>query len=120
MKNDSQDVWEGRGERGRHFREHLGLIGKLHARSRRDVEFKNGAGVAGAGIFGGALFGLGGTWIILAQGAVLGPKVQTTLVILSLALGGTAVLASAFFGLVIPHHVHHGPIDGKGCCDDEE
>jgi hypothetical protein len=116
-KESRKGMWEGHEGRHRDFHEQLGRIREVHGNSRKDVEFKKGgAGIAVAGILGGVLFGLGATWIVLSQGAALGPKVQTTLVIVALALGGVAVLTSAFFGLVIPHHVSREPGDWKDCC----
>ena len=103
-------------DEGREFHSHVDRIRMIHAMHRKDVQFKEGAGVAVAGVLGGVALALGGSWILLSQGAVLGAKVQTTLCILALALGGLVALVSAFFGLVIPHHVHREPGEWEKWC----
>jgi len=92
-----------------------GELHRLHEGGRKDVEFNNAGGVAVAGILGGVVLGLGASYLALAYGAVLGPKIQTIMVIVGLSLGGLVALTSAFFGLVIPRHVSREPKDW-GCC----
>lgn len=98
--------------------ERMAELHRLHEGGRKDVEFNNAGGVAVAGILGGVVFGLGAAYIALAHGEVLGPKIQTVMVIVGLSLGGLVALTSAFFGLVIPRHVTKEPRDW-GCCKGE-
>jgi hypothetical protein len=114
-------------ERVRDYEEHkptslperLAMLHHMHEGGRRDVEFNNAGGVAVAGILGGVILGLGAAWIGCSYGACLGPKIQTLMVIVGLALGGLVALVSAFFGLVIPRHVTKEPRDW-GCCKGDE
>jgi len=99
--------------------ERLAMLHQMHEGGRKDVEFNNAGGVAVAGILGGVVFGLGAAYIALAHGEVLGPKIQTIMVIVGLSLGGLVALTSAFFGLVIPRHVTKEPRDW-GCCKGDE
>jgi len=95
--------------------ERLHDLHRMHEGGHKDVEFNNAGGVAVAGILGGVVLGLGASYLALAYGAVLGPKIQTIMVIVGLSLGGLVALTSAFFGLVIPRHVSREPKDW-GCC----
>lgn len=95
--------------------ERLHDLHHMHEGGRKDVEFSNAGCVAVAGILGGVVLGLGASYLALAYGAVLGPKIQTVMVIVGLGLGGLVALTSAFFGLVIPRHVSKEPKEW-GCC----
>ena len=64
--------------------------------------------MAVAGALSGVAIALGGTWMVLAYGQGLGTVLCTTLVIVALAVGGGVSLVAAFFGLVMPRHMH-GP-----------
>jgi hypothetical protein len=66
--------------------------------------------VAVAGTLSGVAIALGGTWLVLAYGPALslGTTLTTTLVIIALAMGGGVSVVAAFFGLVMPRHMH-GP-----------
>jgi hypothetical protein len=94
--------------------ERLNDLHHMHEGGRKDVEFSNAGCVAVAGILGGVVLGLGASYLALAYGAVLGPKIQTVMVIVGLGLGGLVALTSAFFGLVVPKHVSREPSDW--CC----
>lgn len=76
------------------------------------VSFQKTGVVSVAGIIGGVLLSIGIPWVILNYGQVLGPRVETTIVILAICLGCLIALTSAFFGLVMPSnvdgfHSHH-------------
>lgn len=64
--------------------------------------------MAVAGTCSGVVLALGGVWLVLAYGQSLGTTLITTLVIIALAVGGGVSIVSAFFGLVMPRHMH-GP-----------
>jgi hypothetical protein len=49
---------------------------------------------------------IGVPWVLLTNGQSLGPHVLTALIIIALCIGGAVSLVSAFFGLVIPRHIH--------------
>ncbi|MGH7441250.1 MAG: hypothetical protein ACREKE_01105 [bacterium] len=68
-----------------------------------------GGRVAVAGIVAGLGIALGVPTILLSLGQNLGQVVLTVLVVLALAGGALVCVVSAFFGLVIPRHMHGGP-----------
>ena len=76
---------------------------------REAVSFGRGGSIAAVGALSGVAIALGGPWVLLAYGQVLGTPILTGLIIGALAMGGLISLVSAFFGLVIPRHVGHGP-----------
>ena len=57
------------------------------------------------GVLGGLALALGTCYIMLVHGEHLPVGVQTAVIIMALLLGGTAVLVSAFFGVVMPRSV---------------
>ena len=71
---------------------------------------------ASLGVIGGAMVTVGLPWIILAYGQHLHVAIQTTVIILSLLIGGVTVLVAAFFGAVMPSSV--GGVE-KSSDDDE-
>lgn len=64
--------------------------------------------MAVAGSLSGVAIALGGSWLALAYGQGLGTRLLGTLVIIALVVGAGVSLVSAFFGLVMPRHMH-GP-----------
>ncbi|GEM_PF-5829773 len=105
---------EGRGGRGNwdqdaFHREMEEKFKRSFLRGHGAVDFNGGGGVAVAGVLAGVGLALGGLWISLAYGQVLGHVIQTVAALTALALGGLVSLTAAFFGLVIPRHV-----EGKG------
>ena len=66
--------------------------------------------MAVAGTLSGMAIAIGGTWLVLAYGPALnlGTSLLCTLVIVALGLGCLVSLTAAFFGLVMPRHMH-GP-----------
>jgi hypothetical protein len=75
-----------------------------------ELNFGGSSAVAVAGTLSGVAIALGGTWLVLAYGPALslGTTLSTALVIVALALGGGVSVVAAFFGLVMPRHMH-GP-----------
>jgi len=66
--------------------------------------------VAVAGTLSGVAIAIGGTWLVLAYGPALnlGTNILCALVVVALGLGCLVSLTAAFFGLVMPRHMH-GP-----------
>ncbi len=77
---------------------------KIHA----NVSFGEGNFIAVTGIIGGVVLALGFSWITMAYGQALGPKLIVLFVLSGLILGGLVALTSAFFGLVMPRQVDGG------------
>jgi hypothetical protein len=72
------------------------------------LNFGGSGPVAVAGTLSGVAIALGGTWMVLAYGQGLGTGLLCTLVIVALVMGAGVSLVAAFFGLVMPRHMH-GP-----------
>jgi hypothetical protein len=81
------------------------------------VRFGEGNSIATTGILSGVAIAVGGPWVLLAFGQSLGIYVLTGLIILCVLCGGALSVVAAFFGLVIPRHVHGGLADTKGWMD---
>ena len=75
-----------------------------------ELNFGGSSAVAVAGTLSGVALAIGGTWLVLAYGPALnlGTPLLCTLVIVALSLGCLVSLTAAFFGLVMPRHMH-GP-----------
>lgn len=81
------------------------------------VQFSKGGSAKGLISAAGALAGLGiavgGPWVMLDFGQLLGPHVLTVLVCVALGSGALVSLTAVFFGLVIPEHVGGAMMDPK-------
>lgn len=76
------------------------------------VEFARGHTLALAGLVAGVLIALLVPLIILKYGERLTDKMQMTVIIVAVSLGGAVALTAAFFGTVMPTAVrpdHHDP-----------
>ncbi len=72
------------------------------------LQFGGGGAVATMGVFSGMAIAIGVPWVLLAFGQSLGSGPLVTLIVIALASGGLVALTSAFFGLVMPRHIHGG------------
>ena len=72
---------------------------------KNEVSFGGGNGTAVAGILAGMVIAVGAPLVLLVFGQALGATALLWLVIVAVSIGGAVSIVSAFFGLVMPHHV---------------
>lgn len=72
---------------------------------KNEVSFGGGNGTAVAGILAGLVMAVLVPFVLLAYGQALGATALLWLVVLAVSTGGAVSIVSAFFGLVMPHHV---------------
>lgn len=72
---------------------------------KNEVSFGGGNGTAVAGILAGLVIAVAVPLVLLSFGQALGATALLWLVVLAVAVGGGVSIVSAFFGLVMPHHV---------------
>ncbi|MBI3830461.1 MAG: DUF2807 domain-containing protein [Planctomycetes bacterium] len=82
-----------------------------------DVVQFGGGRIGAVGVLAGLLIALGLPAIVLVYGDVLGPVIQTLVILLALCGGGLVALVAAFFGTVVPRAIEQsGGFGAKPWC----